>query len=117
MAFFASSPSPPPATAATATTTAAIAIAAATPCRDNGVNRSRDAVNVSWNFVGGDTITSTLWVNLMTLNDVPSCGYEGYTQAYVQGGGLVPILQTEVATTASGTFTWNIVNHAYQPVQ
>jgi hypothetical protein len=74
-------------------------------------------VNVSWNFVGGETIPSTVWINLLTLNGVPSCGYEGYTQAYVQGGGLVAILQTEVATTASGTFTWNIVNHAYQSVQ
>jgi hypothetical protein len=74
-------------------------------------------VNVSWNFVGGETIPSTVWVNLMTLNGVPSCGYEGYTQAYVQGGGLVAMLQTEVATAASGTFTWNIVNDAYQPVQ
>jgi hypothetical protein len=74
-------------------------------------------VNVSCNFVGGETIPSTVWVNLMTLNGVPSCGYEGYSQAYVQGGGLVAMLQTEVATAASGTFTWNIVNHAYQSVQ
>ena len=27
------------------------------------------------------------------------------------------ILQTEVATSSAGTFTWNIVNHYYQPVQ
>jgi hypothetical protein len=72
-------------------------------------------VNVSWNFVGGETIPSTVWVNLMTLYGVPSCGYEGYSQAYVQGG--LAMLQTEVATAASGTFTWNIVNDAYQPVQ
>ena len=80
------------------------------------VDCSRQTVNVSWNFVGGETIPSTVWINLLTLNGVPSCGYEGYTQAYVQGGG-VAILQTEVATAASGTFTWNIINHAYQPVQ
>ena len=70
-------------------------------------------MTVSWNFVGGESIPSTVWINLMTQQGTPSCGYGGYTQAYVQGGS-VAILQTQVATSASGTFTWNIANHAYE---
>ena len=73
-------------------------------------------MTVNWIFTGPEAVTSSVWINLMTLSGAPSCGYSGYEQAQVQGG-TVAILQTQSETNTSGTYTWGIANHAYQHVQ